>query len=79
MKIIKIADKFDMYREKFGKDKINDFLANFGLGPKYIPKEPKKHQCPKCKKNNATYVENHPDTDMNEIVLKCPDCKFEGE
>jgi len=78
MKIIKIADKFDAYRKEFGKDRVDEFLAKFGLGPKYVSKEPKKHQCPKCGKKNAIYVEAHPDTDMNEIVLKCPDCKFES-
>ena len=77
MKIIKIADKFEQYRKEFGKDKIDDFLAKFGLGPKYIPKEPKKYPCPKCGKKNAYYVEEHADTDMNEMVLKCPDCGFE--
>jgi len=30
--------------------------------------------CPKCKKMQAFYREEHPDTDMNEIVLYCPDC-----
>ena len=30
--------------------------------------------CPKCGKNKAYYQEMHPDTDMNEIILYCPDC-----
>jgi endogenous inhibitor of DNA gyrase (YacG/DUF329 family) len=30
--------------------------------------------CPKCKKPKAFYREMHADTDMNEIILYCPDC-----
>ena len=32
--------------------------------------------CPNCLKQNAEYRENHPDTDMNEINLYCPDCGY---
>jgi len=34
----------------------------------------KTFQCPKCKKDGAYFREEHPDTDMNEIVKYCPDC-----
>jgi DNA-directed RNA polymerase subunit RPC12/RpoP len=74
-----MSDQFEKYRETMGKDVVDDFLAKFGLGPKYIPKEPKKYTCPNCKKTNAIVEEEHPDTDMNEMVLSCPDCGFSGE
>jgi len=35
--------------------------------------------CPECKEFNATYEEIHPDTDINEVVLVCPDCGFRGQ
>jgi len=33
-------------------------------------------ECPRCHKRNAIIKEEHPDTDMNEIVLQCPDCGY---
>ena len=63
------------FKEHLLTEDVDDFLAKFGLGPKYVPKETKKHECPKCKKKIAYYREEHPDTDMNEMVLFCPDCK----
>ena len=78
MRIIKV-DKFDEFRRSLGKDKVDNFLGAFGLGPKYVPKEPKRHECPKCGKRNATFVEIHPDTDFNDVVLECPDCGFQDE
>ena len=39
---------------------------------------PKKFECPACKKKEAVYVEEHPDTDMNEMVLKCP-CGYSSD
>lgn len=73
-----MTDQFDEFRKSMGADVVNTFLANFGMGPKYISKNPKKYTCPTCKKPNATIKELHPDTDINEIVLSCPDCGFEG-
>jgi len=52
-----------------------DFAAKLGLGPKYKPEPRKTHTCLECGKGNAYYREEHPDTDMNEIVLFCPDCR----
>lgn len=72
-----MPDVFDKYRKEFGAEKVDNFLANFGLGPKYVPKEPKKHKCPKCGQESAIYKEIHPDTDMNEMVLFCKDCGYE--
>jgi hypothetical protein len=51
-----------------------DFAAALGLGPKYIPQPRQTVECPSCHNQNAYYREEHPDTDMNEIVLFCPDC-----
>ena len=45
----------------------------FGLW-NFEPKPPKYQKCPKCKQNKARWVEDHPDTDMNEMVLRCLDC-----
>jgi len=64
--------------EKESEEKINDFLAKFGIGPNYIPEPPKTYECPRCKKHNAVFEEVHPDTDMNEILLCCPDCGYSG-
>jgi len=58
-------------------DENNDFLAKFGVGPKYKAPEPVKRKCPKCNKENAVVRESHADTDMNEMVLECPDCGCE--
>ena len=71
--LVKEAEKL------MGKEKGDNFLAKFGFGPKYVPKEPKKHDCPKCDCGDAFYKEIHPDTSMNDVVLYCPDCKFLDE
>ena len=73
------SDKFDKFRKAMGADKVDTFLAKFGLGPKYIPKESPKRECPQCHKMNAFVKEEHPDTDMNCMILKCPDCGYEKE
>lgn len=72
-----MSDLFDKARREMGSERVDEFLAKFGLGPKYVPTESKKFKCPKCGKLNAEYREIHPDTDMNEMVLFCPDCKSE--
>ena len=74
-----MGDRFDKSREELGADVVDDFLAKLGLGPKYVPVEPKKYNCPKCKKGNAYYKEFHPDTSMNCIELYCPDCGFSDD
>jgi len=58
-------------------DRMDVLAATLGFGPKYKPKPIKRHACPACGKVNAIYKEIHPDTEMNEIVLSCPDCGFE--
>jgi hypothetical protein len=67
----------------FGKERdvVDDFSAKFGLGRKYIPKEPTYYDCPihSCGGKKCYYKEIHPDTDMDEIVLYCPDCGYESE
>jgi hypothetical protein len=68
------GDGFDQFRKTIGTKKVNEFLSKFGLGPDYKPSKPKLHECPQCKKCNARYKEMHADTDMNEMVLECPDC-----
>jgi DNA-directed RNA polymerase subunit RPC12/RpoP len=73
------ADQFDQFRETLGADRVDTFLAKFGLGPKYQPTPPKTYECPKCKKQNAAVKERHPDTDMNHMALVCPDCGYEEE
>lgn len=77
-----MSDKLVAFRKTLSSEDLettDTFLAKFGLGPKYIPQEPTKHLCPKCGKNTAYYKEEHPDTDMNEMVLYCPECKYESE
>ena len=73
------------YRDKIegldedDKERLDTFAACLGFGPKYIPTPTPKYECPRCHKTNAYYKEIHPDTDINEIVLHCPECKYEGE
>jgi len=74
-----VSDKFDEAREELGTEKVDDFLAKFGLGPKYVPSEPKKHKCVACGELNAVWKERHADTDMNCMALCCPDCGHEVE
>lgn len=74
-----MADRFDKYRETMGADKVDTFLAAFGLGPKYVPKPPKTYTCANCANNNAVIKERHADTDMNCFVVCCPDCGYEEE
>jgi len=57
------------------KERLDVFAACLGFGPKYKPKPTKTYTCDVCGCNNAYYKEMHPDTDINEIVLYCPDCK----
>ena len=71
-----MPDKWERFRQEMGAEKVDNFLASFGLGPKYVPKEPTKHDCPKCGGHRAYYKEVHPDTDMNDVVLFCPECNF---
>ena len=59
-----------------GEEKGNAFLKTFGMGPTYKSKPRKTVLCPNCLKQNAYYREDHPDTDMNEINLYCPDCGY---
>jgi hypothetical protein len=71
-------DAFDTFREQLGADKVDTFLAAFGLGPKYVPKEPKKYGCWKCGGQNAVARELHEDVPgLDDIYLVCPDCGFE--
>lgn len=74
-----MKDKFQKAREVLGVENVDNFLAKFGLGPKYKPIPQKTYECPKCKKQNAYYKEIHPDTGMDEIVLFCPDCHYRGD
>ena len=70
-------DDMDLTEEQ--ADRFDTFAATLGFGPKSKPKPTKKHPCPACGMTNAYHKEIHPDTDMNEIVLYCPDCKAETE
>ena len=74
-----MADQFDKYRKELGAEKVNEFLAKFGLGPNYTPAERKKYICPDCKKQAAFLREVHPDTDLNAMELYCPACGHSHE
>ena len=71
-------DQFEPFRKELGAAKVNTFLAKFGLGPDYKPSPPKLEECPRCHGRNARWREDHPDTDMNEMNLHCPDCSYVG-
>jgi len=70
----KSVDEFNKFRSSMGADRVDEFLSKFGLGTKHEAVKPKTHQCPECNNTNAIYKEEHADTDMNEMVLSCPDC-----
>lgn len=71
-----VGDSFDKFRKELGAERVDEFLAKLGMGPKYKPTKAKTYPCPKCKKKNATYHEDGADCDggQNEMVLECPDC-----
>ena len=72
-------EQFDKARQAIGPDKVDDFMAKFGLGPKYVPQEPKKYTCSNCGRGNAVWKERHADTSINCMALCCPDCGHEEE
>lgn len=72
-------DKFDEARKAVGSEAVDDLMASLGMGPKYVPVKRKTFTCPRCRGVNAYHKEVHADTDMNEIVLYCPDCKFSDD
>lgn len=74
-----MVDKFDQFRETMGAEVVDDFLAKFGMGPKYVPPEPEFYLCPKCGGQKCTIKERHADTDMNCMELQCPDCGYREE
>jgi predicted nucleic acid-binding Zn ribbon protein len=59
---------------------VSKFLRAMGFNDDMTPikHERKMYDCPQCGKKEAYYVEEHPDTDMNEIVLKCK-CGYVSE
>ena len=69
-----LEEQWDSIVKKLEDSSQNDFLACFGLGPKYTRKKNHKEICHACNGHNAYYKEEHPDTDMNTVVLYCPDC-----
>jgi len=73
-KVWRSIDQFNKFRKSMGADRVDEFLSKFGLGTKYEAIEPKTHICPECNNANALYKEVHADTDINEMVLSCPDC-----
>lgn len=74
-----MADQFEPFRKTLGAQKVNTFLSKFGLGPDYVPKAPPVYECPQCHGKNGRVREDHPDTDMNEMNLHCPDCGYVGD
>lgn len=70
-------DKWQAHRDALGAERVDTFLAKFGLGPAYKPKAAAKRSCPKCGKGSATVREAHADTGMDEMELRCPDCGHE--
>jgi hypothetical protein len=60
-----------------GRDRLHESLKNFT--DKMLGKgkdEPKSKPCPKCG-GNAHVRHNHEDTDMEELVWRCDDCRNE--
>ena len=67
----------DEFRRTLGNRTVDAMIDRFGLDQK--ADEDKKHTCPECGRGNAYYKEIHPDTDIHDVVLFCPDCKFLDE
>jgi hypothetical protein len=42
-------------------------------------KEKAGRACPRCGSTDVSFVEVHPDTDMNDVVLRCKACGFDEE
>jgi hypothetical protein len=63
--------------DKDDKDRMDTFAACLGFGPKYTPTPTPTRECSSCRQKNAYVKEIHPDTDMNEMVIFCPDCNHE--
>lgn len=61
--------------------KKKDLFEALGINPDGTLQEIERmtYVCPACKGPNAYYKEIHPDTSMNDIVLHCPDCGYEGD
>jgi len=60
------------YKKAKLEDIPEELQRMFGLG-NFKPKQ-KYVTCKKCGNKKAYYKEEHPDTDMNEIILYCPNC-----
>lgn len=71
-------DKFDKFRNDLGDKTVDAIVEKFSLNPDF-KYERKRRACPQCGKTNACFKEIHPDTDMNDVVLCCPDCGFVDE
>lgn len=67
----KLSDILKQYPGKF-----DHLLGSLGFNPDGTEKkfERQKRTCPKCNGNNAYVHEKHPDTGMDEMIIRCPDC-----
>jgi Zn finger protein HypA/HybF involved in hydrogenase expression len=75
--IKKLLEETSLHPDTF---KTNLFASlGFDAEGKPLPIERKTCECDNCHKNNAYVREEHPDTDMNEMVVYCPDCKHTKE
>lgn len=79
--------KFEEFYKLKESNQIEHILRVFGVGmnakgkifAKTSKTSSKTHRCPECGKSNCVVHEEHPDTDMNEMILKCPDCGYSKE
>ena len=74
-----MSDKWDKYRETLGAEVVDTVLASLGMGPKYVPAQPKRSICPQCHSLSVTSREVHPDTDINAIEHRCSECGWTEE
>ena len=70
-----MPDRFEDFRKKLGNNVVDAIIAKFNL----TPNDKKVYICPQCGSNKAYHKEIHPDTEMNDIVLFCPECNFLDE
>lgn len=75
---MKLVD-LNIFNEGMSEDQKNDFLAKFGLGPKYVPPKPNYKMCDSCGYDKAVVQERHADSAMNCMVIACPKCGHDKE
>jgi len=70
-----MPDSFARFRKTLGSKVVDEIIAKFDIDPN----DKKTHICPQCGSKKAYHKEIHPDTNVNDMVLFCPECNFLDE